>query len=163
MTRLALAICLVAAAATAPFAATGAPSVRTRPCTARETRAVVFAFATAWTRGDTAALDRLVAPEPHFRWVSTGPPGARLGAHAFDRRELRSYIGRRHARHDRLTMRWFRFNGSDLRGAERFGHFEFTAVRDADDWPLALDHLRHGKGAIVCSLAKPALAVWSLG
>jgi hypothetical protein len=133
------------------------------PCTAGETRSVVFAFARAWSRGDTAAVERIVAPEPQHRWVSAGVPGLRAGSAAFNRRSLRAYIVRRHAQHDRLRLTSFKFNGSDLRGADGFGHFEFTAVRRADDWPDGLAHLRAGKGAIVCTLSRPMLAVWSLG
>jgi hypothetical protein len=147
------------------LATTGAPAARSpsRPCTRTETRAVVFAFARAWTQGDLAAVERIAAPEPHFRWVSAGPPGSRFNASASYRPSLAGYIGRRHARHDRLTITTFRFHGSDLRGQERFGHFEFTATRDADDWPEGLGHTRPGKGAIICNLDHPVLAVFSLG
>src|SRR4051794_33464184 len=74
------------------------------PCKASETRAVALAFVRAWTRGDVAAVDRLVAPEPHFRWVSAPPPGGRSGTRAFDRPSLGAYIRARHAQHERLTL-----------------------------------------------------------
>ncbi len=48
---------------------------RPGPGTAQQTRAVAYAFAATWTRGDVAAVGRPVAREPHFRWVSAGPPG----------------------------------------------------------------------------------------
>jgi hypothetical protein len=161
MMRLTLALSAMAAL----LATTGAPAARapSRPCTAAETRGVVVVFARAWTVGDLDAVRRIAAPEPHFRWVSVGPPGARFGSHATDRRSLPTYIARRHAVHDRLTIRKFRFHGSDLRGAERFGHFEFRATRTADDWPDGVDHYRTGKGAIICNLDHPVLAVFSLG
>jgi hypothetical protein len=95
--------------------------------------------------------------------VSAGPPGSRFNASASYRPSLAAYIARRHARHDRLIVTSFRFNGSDLRGLERFGHFEFTATRNADDWPDGQSHERSGKGAIICNLDRPALAVFSLG
>ena len=116
-----------------------------------------------WTRGDVTAISRLVAPEPHFRWVSASPPGGRSGARAFDRHSLGAFIRARHTQHERLTLTSFKFNGSDLRGKEGFGHFEFQATRLSDDWPASMDALRSGKGAIICTLARPMLAVWSLG
>jgi hypothetical protein len=139
------------------------PAATGGPCTAAETRSVVYAFASAWSRGDTAAVERLVAPEPQHRWVSAGAPGLRAGSAAFNRRSLRAYIVRRHAQHDRLQLKSFKFNGSDIRDGDGFGHFQFTAVRRADDLPAGLAHLRGGKGAIVCTLSTPMLAVWSLG
>jgi hypothetical protein len=156
---------LVVATLTALAATAGSPAARTpsRPCTAAETRGAVLAFARAWTAGNLDAVRRIVAPEPHFRWISAGPPGARFGNHATDRRSLPAYIARRHTVHDRLTIEKFRFHGSDLRGTERFGHFELRATRDADDWPPELDHLRSGKGAIICNLGRPVVAVFSLG
>jgi hypothetical protein len=133
------------------------------PCTAAETRQVAFAFARAWTRGDLKAIDRLVAREPHFRWVSAGPPGMRSGSRAFDRRSLAAFIRARHAQHERLALTHFHFNGSDVRGTEGFGHFEFAALRLSDDASAVGDIHRVGKGAIICTLERPMIAVWSLG
>ena len=133
------------------------------PCKATETRALVFAFARAWTTGNVTEANRLVAPEPNYRWVSAGPPGGRSGARAFDRRSLGAFIRARHAQHERLTIKSFKFNGSDLRGKEGFGHFEFKALRNSDDQPIGVDPLHSGKGAIICTLARPMIAVWSLG
>jgi hypothetical protein len=134
-----------------------------RLCTASETHRVAAAFVRAWNRGDAAVLTSIVAPEPHFRWVSAGPPGIRSGSQAFDRSSLGRFIRTRHSRGDHLTLTRFTFNGSDRRGSEVFGHFEFEAVRAADDWPADTEAVRHGKGAIICSLDRPMLAVWSLG
>jgi hypothetical protein len=146
------------------LAGAGSASVAsTGPCTAAETRAVAFAFASAWTRGDVTAINRLAAPEPHFRWVSAASPGGRSGSRAFDRHSLGAFIRARHAHHERLTLKNFRFNGSDLRGTEGFGHFEFKATRTSDDQVATTGTLRAGKGAIICTLAKPMIAVWSLG
>jgi hypothetical protein len=77
----------------------------------------------------------------------------------------RDALGRvsRHEKRDRLTLTRFKFNGSDRRGNDWFGHFEFEARRVAADWPPGQEHLRNGKGAIVCTLERPMLAVWSLG
>ncbi len=133
------------------------------PCKATETRRVVSSFVAAWTRGDTAVADRLVAPEPQYRWLSVGLPGLRSGPSAFKRDSLRAYLKQRRAKHDRLQLTKFKFNGSDVRGNDGFGHFEFEAVREADDWPPGTRHTRPGKGAIVCTLARPMIAVLSLG
>jgi hypothetical protein len=149
-------------AAAAPAGA-GTAAAADGPCSASDTRGVAFAFARAWTRGDVAAIGRLVALEPHFRWVSAAPPGGRSGARAFDRSTLGAFIRARHVQHERLTLKSFKFNGSDLRGTEGFGHFEFEAVRLSDDRPAGADTLRAGKGAIICTLARPMIAVWSLG
>ncbi len=131
------------------------------PCTAAETRAVAYAFAGAWTRGDVAAIERVVAREPQFKWVSTGAPGARFSPSAFDRRSLGGYVRRRHEQHDRLTLTWFRFNASDVRDDGAYGHFEFKLTRRADDWNSGRPSYRHGKGAIVCQPVV-GLAVWSM-
>jgi hypothetical protein len=123
----------------------------------------VIAFVRAWSTGDGAAVGRLVAPEPQFKWVSAGRPGIRSGTRAFARGSLRSYIAARATVHDRLDIKRFKFNGSDVRDDGGYGHFEFDVARTSDDWPDGLPHLRPGKGAIVCTLARPMLAVWSLG
>jgi hypothetical protein len=133
------------------------------PCAGAQTRTVAFNFARAWTRGDIAAVNRLVAAEPHFRWVSAGPPGMRTGNQAFNRRSLAQFIRGRHSQHERLTLTSFKFNGSDLRGTEGFGHFEFEAQRNSDDRPATTEIDRIGKGAIICTLPRPMIAVWSLG
>ena len=85
------------------------------PCTAAETRATAAGFVRAWNAGDVTGADRLVAPEPVFKWFSSGAPGARFGASAYDRSSFRRYLVRRHVQHDRMRIVRFRFNGSDLR------------------------------------------------
>jgi hypothetical protein len=155
-----VAACVAAGAGSGSAQSADAP---TGPCTAAETRGVAFGFARAWTRGDVTAINRLVAPEPHFRWVSASPPGGRAGIRAFDRHSLGAFIRGRHKQHERLTLTSFKFNGSDLRGNEGFGHFEFGATRLSDDGIANMDALRSGKGAIICTLARPMIAVWSLG
>jgi hypothetical protein len=157
-----LALGLVGASG-AVFEPGAAASPRDGPCTAAQTRRVVTAFMRAWTRGDTTASERLVAPEPLFRWVSVGWAGRRLGGRASDRATLRTYLAARYRKHDRLELRSFRFNGSDVREQHRYGHFGLTAFRDADDWPSGLGHIRPGKGAIICILPQPVIAVFSLG
>jgi hypothetical protein len=165
--QLAVLTAFVVAGAGASYGAARASALSTvaavGPCTAAETRDVAFGFARAWTRGDVRAINRLVAPEPHFRWISASPPGGRSGSRAFDRPSLGAFIRARHTHHERLTLKSFKFNGSELRGKEGFGHFEFEATRLSDDWPVSMDTLRSGKGAIICTLARPMIAVWSLG
>jgi hypothetical protein len=133
------------------------------PCTAQQTRAVVVAFASAWSRGDVAAIERLVAPEPQFKWISAARPGSRFSPQAYSRASVGAYIARRAAHHDRIAIKRFQFNGSDVRDDGGYGHFEFDVIRTSDDWPTGTPHLRTGKGAIVCTLPRPVLAVWSLG
>jgi hypothetical protein len=87
----------------------------------------------------------------------------RSGDAAFSRTSLRAYFANRAFRHDRLVIKRFRFNGSDVREDGGYGHFEFDVLRTSDDWPSGTPHLRPGKGAIVCTLSRPMLAVWSLG
>lgn len=165
---------LVAAALTSATAGADSSSATAAaapgPCKAAETRAVVFAFARAWTVGNVAAANRLVAPEPHFRWVGAGPPGGRSGPRAFDRYSVGAFVRARHMHHERITVTSFKFHGSDLRGEESdlrgkegLGHFEFKAIRLSDDQPTGADPLRPGKGAIICTLARPMIAVWSIG
>lgn len=161
MTRVMQFAVLVAFVVASAFARPAAAAVG--PCKQADTRRTAFEFARAWTRGDVAAINRLVAPEPHFRWVSASPPGGRSGPRAFDRPSLGAFIRARHAQHERLTLSSFTFNGSDLRGTEGFGHFEFRATRESDDWPAETDTLRVGKGAVICTLDRPMIAVWSLG
>jgi hypothetical protein len=140
-----------------------AAAVPDGPCTATQARSVVIPFLRAWTRGDTTAGDRLLAPETLFRWVSVGWAGRRLGRHASNRATIRTYLAARHRKHDQVELRSFRFNGSDIRGKHGYGHFGFTAFRDADDWSPGVGHIRPGKGAIVCTLPRPVIAVFSLG
>jgi hypothetical protein len=147
-----------AADAAAPH---GAGDDVARLCTAAETHSTVSRFVAAWNDGRLAALDGLVAPEPMFKWFSSGAPGNR-GAAAFDRSSLRRYFARRHARRDHIQIRFFRFNGSDAREDGSYGHFEFTLERSAADYRRGEQFHVVGKGAVNCSLARTAIAVWSM-
>jgi hypothetical protein len=130
-------------------------------CTRAETRGAVTRFVAAWNRGDLAGLDGLIAPEPAFKWFSSGAPGNR-GAAAYDRSSLRRYFARRHARGDRIAIVFFRFNGSDARVDGDYGHFEFTLRRSAQDYRQGEAFEAVGKGAVNCSLPRTAIAVWSM-
>ena len=139
-------------------AAVGAPA----PCSPADTRRVVAAFVGAWNRGDLAAVDRLIARPPVFKWFSSGAPGARIGAASANRRALLRYVAARHARHDRIRLRWFRHNGSDVRTDGRYGHFEYELERSADDWNGGAAFVAPGKGAVNCSGGRTTIAVWSM-
>lgn len=141
--------------------AAGALAAAPGRCTEAETRRAVTGFVAAWNRGDLAALDRLVAPEPVFKWFSSGAPGSR-GAAAYDRSSLRRYFARRHARGDRIAIVFFRFNGSDARVDGDYGHFEYTLRRSAQDYRQGEAFRAVGKGAVNCSLPRTAIAVWSM-
>jgi hypothetical protein len=132
-------------------------------CTAAVTIATVREFTRAWSRGDVAAAMQLVAPEPHFRWVSSGRPGPRYSPAASNRASLAAYLRGRARRHDSVVVRTIRFNGSDVRDGASYGHFALTARRTSDDWPAGLPHVREAKGAVVCSLDHPVVAVFSIG
>jgi hypothetical protein len=130
-------------------------------CTPAETRNAVARFVVAWNKGDLSSLDRLIAPEPVFKWLSSGAPGDRRAA-AFDRSSLRRYFALRHARHDQIQLRSFRFNGSDVREDGSYGHFEYTLRRSAADYRAGETFDAVGKGAVNCSLRPTAIAVWSM-
>lgn len=135
-------------------AAGGRPTGATA-CTERGTRAIVFAFTRALKRGDFAQLDMLFAPRYAFKWYSTTAPGARLGGDSGNRANLIPYFRVRHQKHERLTIRSFKFNGN----SGGYGHFEFFLTRNADD----LAPTRYaGKGAIDCFGKPRAIAVWSM-
>ena len=76
-------------------------------------------------------------------WYSTDAPGERFNEDAYDRSTLVRYFAARHARGERLVLRWFRFNGNTNGSGDPYGNFQYTLVRSADD----LEPTRyHGKG-----------------
>ncbi len=74
-------------------------------CSADTTKALVRKFVRNYNDGRVAAIDRLWAPEPRFQWFSTGPPGARLGSHAYNRATLAAYFRARERVHERIRLR----------------------------------------------------------
>ena len=106
-------------------------------------------------------MDGLIAPEPVFKWFSSGTPGSR-GAAAFDRSSLRRYFALRHAQRDHIRIRLFRFNGSDARDDGSYGHFEYKLERSAADYRGRASFHAVGKGAVNCSVFPTAIAVWSM-
>jgi hypothetical protein len=127
-------------------------------CTAPEARTAVSRFAAEFNRGDLRALDRRFEPAGRFYWYSTPAPGQRFNAAAKDRATLIPYFKARHARHERLTLRSFKFNGTPQDGL--YGNFEYTLTRRADDLrptPYV------GKGALFCHRGPgDRIFVWSM-
>ena len=173
MTILALALAMIAVVT----AETHAPAVKTRAaaenrvlgpaetragaaavrCNGRETLAAVKRFVAEFNRGDLQALDRRFAPAERFEWYSTSAPGERFNDAAKDRATLIRYFKARHAKHERLTLRSVKYNGA---AEAKYGNFEFTLTRRADDLHAA-PYL--GKGAAWCHRrATDELFVWSM-
>jgi hypothetical protein len=127
-------------------------------CTARETHTAVTRFVAELNRGDLRALARRFESADRFEWYSTSAPGQRFDDAAKDRATLIPYFRARHAHHERLTLRSFKFNGA---GAQRkHGNFEYTLTRSADD----LRPTRYvGKGALFCHRgSRDRIFVWSM-
>jgi hypothetical protein len=157
-TRTATETAVSAAAGAGGVAAATRAGAKTR-CTAREVRAAVKGFVAELNRGDLRALDRRFSPASRFEWYSTPAPGERFGEAAKDRSTLIPYFKERHARHERLTLRRFDYNGAS---AARYGNFEYTLTRRADD--LRRPTRYEGKGAAWCFKAAPdEIFVWSMG
>lgn len=128
-------------------------------CDPAGARALVARFVRAYDAGDLAALDRLVARGPAFRWYSSNAPGTRVGAAAYRRDTLRGYFARRHAVGDRLTL--VRLH---LFVSGGYAQFNFDARRRADDAFGGRTFSTSGKGAAVCRDGKLGpIAVFSLG
>jgi hypothetical protein len=144
------------AAPTPATAETRAAPVATR-CTGRETRLAVTRFVAELNRGDLRALDRRFAPAERFEWYSTDAPGRRIDDAAKNRATLIPYFKARHARHERLTLRSFKYNGASQ---ANYGNFEYTLTRRADDMRTT----RYvGKGAAWCHRGpRDEIFVWSM-
>jgi hypothetical protein len=88
-------------------------------CSKEDVESLVREFLQFFNAGDLIGLDRLFASDPDFRWYSVEAPGERFQCDAYDRSTLIAYFNTRHKSGERLTLRRFRFNGSD----QNFGHF----------------------------------------
>jgi hypothetical protein len=126
-------------------------------CSVDAAHQFVEGFLNAFNRGDAQQLDRLVAGPEAFVWYSTDSPGQRIKDEAYDRSTLLAYFARRHAQHERLEMRSFRFNGTAPTG---LGNFEFELRRSADDGLASVPY--GGKGSLYCDRILTTLAVWSM-
>src|SRR2546423_231380 len=98
-------------------------------CPASTQVRLVRSLVAAFNTGNAAAVDRLMAPEPAFRWFSAIGPDRRFGKEAEDRSTLRAYIRKRHRHRDHLTLMGF---GS----IDEQGHVDLSLLlkRRADDY-----------------------------
>jgi hypothetical protein len=126
-------------------------------CTAGTTKALIRAFTRNYSAGRVAVIDRMWAPEPRFRWFSSGKPGARFGPPAYVRSTLARYFRSRVRVHERLRLTELRARYEPRR---RIVNFFGKLVRSADDIdprpPQAF------KGAADCESGGPTLIVWSM-
>jgi hypothetical protein len=140
-----------------PAAALGAsPPSNAEECAAGASRAVVVRFITAFNARNILALDRIFAPAESFNWFSTGAPGARVRAAAYDRSTLMAYFKARHRQGEKLRLVRFKSNGN----SNGYAHFEFRLERRAR---TLRPTLFQGKGAAICAVGGDTIAVWSVG
>jgi hypothetical protein len=145
---------LAVSAANAP----GGERIASSACTAGSARLLIHAFVRNYSAGRIAVVNRMWAPEPRFRWFSTGKPGARLRAAAYVRSTLARYFRARVRVHERLRLTELRA-GYDP--ARRIVDFSGKLVRSADDIrPRRPPH--DFKGAADCVSGGPTLIVWSM-
>jgi len=117
-------------------------------CTTDQVAAVVRAFVRAFDAGNAVAVDRLFAREPAFKWFAMRGPQGRSGKAAENRTTIRSYVRKRHRRHDRLTLVTIQ------------GNAHFFMKRRADDFRPR--NAIEGKGAAICRYGSVRLIVWAL-
>jgi hypothetical protein len=128
------------------------------PCSARHTRTAVASFLRNFNSGALRLLNHAIAREPDFAWYSvTGNPGERLNEKATNRSSLVAYFAARHAHHERLTLRSFKFNGKN----GGYGNFQYQLIRQADDLTNGSPVPYDGKGSLNCRVRR--IAVWSMG
>ena len=127
-------------------------------CTADTAKALVRAFVRNYSAGRVAVINRMWAPEPRFRWFSSGKPGARLGRAAYVRSTLAGYFRARVRVHERLRLTNLRAGYDPARAIVNFSG---KLVRSADDIrPRRPPH--DFKGAADCVSGRPTLIVWSM-
>jgi len=132
-------------------------AARPPTCSVPDVRSLVGSLVAAVDAGDLAAVDAAVAKRPAFRWFSvSGEPGSRTGTSAVTRTTLLRYVADRHRHGERQRLVSFRFNSN----ADGFGHFSFSLVRSASDYPAKRVA---GKGAADCTHYPLRIAVWSVG
>jgi hypothetical protein len=128
-------------------------------CHSKDVRSALGAFADAYSRGDFATLDSLFAAKPEFQWYSTDAPGTRLRSGSKKRSTLIPYFEARHRKHDRFRLRSFKFNGN----SPRWGNFQMTMRRRADEFRGGDWFGVFGKGAAICDGADVRFIVLSFG
>ena len=158
----ALAGCL----AVAPMRATAATAAPPG-CTAKSMRTLVHRFVDDFNTGRLEAIDELWAPTPRFQWFSTGGPGKRLGAAAYDRATLIPYLRSRIREHEKLLI--VKLGGS-YEPSRHIANFAGKLTRSADDITPRLVPSPNGprpihhdfKGAADCVAGHLSLIVWSM-
>jgi hypothetical protein len=127
-------------------------------CSTDAGKALVHAFVRNYSAGRVAVINRMWAPEPRFRWFSTGKPGARFRAAAYVRSTLASYFRSRVRVHERLRVTELRAGKDPARGVVDFSG---KLVRSADDIRPRRPP-QDFKGAADCVSGRPTLIVWSM-
>ncbi|SRR6266511_959897 len=144
--------------ATAIFVFPSAPAAsRARvgaACSGVSTIRVTRALASAFNRGNTKTVDRLVAQSPAFQLFAAPGPNARLGAEARRRSTLLRYVRVRHRQRERLTLLDVNASGRPA------GTFRLIVVRQAKDYAR---RVVRGQGMAVCAGARAKIVAWSLG
>ena len=85
-------------------------------CTPDAAKTLIHAFVRNYSAGRVAVINRMWAPEPRFRWFSSGKPGARLRAAAYVRSTLARYFRSRARVHERLRLTELRAGKDPARG-----------------------------------------------
>lgn len=142
-----------------PVEKTQADELEARSCGKAKTLGAFRAFVAAYNRGDSAALDRRFAPEPDFRWYSSGAPGRRVGNAAGRRRTLIRYFAKRHASGDRIRIRRLDYNGR----SSTYGNLGFEILRRSDGFRGGGWIRVPGKGAASCYDGEARFIVMSIG
>ena len=89
-------------------------------CTPDAAKTLIHAFVRDYSAGRVAVINRMWAPEPRFRWFSSGKPGARLRAAAYVRSTLAGYFRSRVRVHERLRLTELRAGKDPARGIVDF-------------------------------------------
>jgi hypothetical protein len=140
------------------LAGSAGTSAATAGCTPGTTKTLVHAFVRNYSAGRVAVVNRMWAPEPRFRWFSSGKPDARLRAAAYVRSTLASYFRSRVRVHERLRLTELRAGKDPARGVVDFSG---KLVRSADDIRPRRPP-QDFKGAADCVSGGPTLIVWSM-
>jgi hypothetical protein len=138
--------------------ASGTGAHASSACSAATTKTVIRSFVRNYSSGRVAVINRMWAPEPRFRWFSSGKPGARLGPPAYVRSTLVRYFRSRVRVHERLRLTELR---AGLDPATRIVNFSGKLVRRADDIRPRRPP-QDFKGAADCLVGRPTLIVWSM-
>ena len=125
-----------------------------RRCTPAIQVQLVRSVVAAFNAGNGTRLDGLIARERAFRWFSDAADD-RLGRAAEDRSTLRTYLRRRHRRHDRITL--VGFGDPNGRGGVRLN---LDIKRRADDYRPK--NVIQAKFQALCPPGRARIIVWSM-